>query len=89
MPIRSRIAKAKLPPTDRLLEVRSADDVLSAFEAHRVEVGLSKNQVALQAGYARKNYEAWARGDIVSPNIHTLLDYAQVIGIRMIIGRKR
>lgn len=50
---------------------------------------MSKAQVALQAGYARKNYEAWARGDIVSPNIHTLLDYAQVIGIRIIIGRKR
>lgn len=50
---------------------------------------MSKAQVALQAGYAHKNYEAWARGDIASPNIHTLLDYAQVLGIRMIIGRKR
>lgn len=43
--------------------------------------------VALQAGYVRHNYEAWTRGEISAPNLATLFDYAQVLGIRFIVVR--
>lgn len=83
MRIRSPIAR--LPLTDRPIEVASPDEMLAAFEAHRLQCQLSQYRVAKLAGYAGHNYEAWVGGAINSPNLHTLFDYAEVLGLRLLV----
>jgi transcriptional regulator with XRE-family HTH domain len=68
--------------------VRTVADVLAVFESRRAEQGIGKTKLADRAGYSKRIYGDWARGDINNPSMSAVLDYAAVLGLELLIGSR-
>jgi DNA-binding phage protein len=44
------------------------------------------NKLSVRAGYTRRNYGDWARGDISNPRLMAVLDYVEALGLQLLIA---
>jgi hypothetical protein len=72
----------------RPVAVRSVTEVLAIFETQREWLGVGKTRLAGKAGYSKRIYGDWARGDITNPHMGAVLDYADALGLQLLVGLK-